>query len=467
MSAMPVIWADKMGIPGVVLAATTFLPLVINIGEQYELRGLRSAHYTGSWLLDSDEDTRKIYEDITLEEAVKGLTEDKEPPPILIDPDIQPRDIVFTGTISEVNEFFKENRWSDGGAIIPPTIERVEEFLKYTDLPEDELIGIMPVGYHRLTPWYVAVNAVMAGCRPEYMPVLIAIAQGHMKDSFNPANIGSTGTYVPYCIINGPIYRQLNIEAEQGNISAEPNFAIARWWALLIRNVGDYRTNINYMGTFGYPLPFIFAEDELNNPWGPLHVTRAGLDKNDNAVTIAGAWSYLRQSFPGGTNADEILGMIAYDAVTSGPLLSPLDQDWHTPKTILMTAPVARVIANNGYTLQEMKEFLAANAKMSVEEAAIRATGTGDGPSWETALEMAKDAASDTGTTFRPDATVGNLSPDNFEIIVCGDPSRNKQTTLSGVFAYSQLETTQIQLPANWDNLMADLGYAPLSDFSL
>ena len=85
-----------------------------------------------------------------------------------------PRDRVFAGTIDGVNRFFTEQLWSDGLPIIPPTAERVEAFLKYTDQPWDAVLGVLPVAYRQTLVWHVAVNGVMSGCPPEFMPVLIA-----------------------------------------------------------------------------------------------------------------------------------------------------------------------------------------------------------------------------------------------------------------------------------------------------
>ncbi len=84
------------------------------------------------------------------------------------------RAIVFTGTFDEVNRYFSDMKWSDGLPIIPPTVERVVEFLKYTEYSPGEEIAVLPVANLRATPWNIAVNGVMAGCRPEFMPLLIA-----------------------------------------------------------------------------------------------------------------------------------------------------------------------------------------------------------------------------------------------------------------------------------------------------
>ena len=85
-----------------------------------------------------------------------------------------PEEIVYRGTFDEVNDFFYQKGWTDGLSIIPPTREAVEETLSWTDLSPEEEIGILPLATRKATPWNIAVNAVMAGCRPEYMPVLIA-----------------------------------------------------------------------------------------------------------------------------------------------------------------------------------------------------------------------------------------------------------------------------------------------------
>ena len=88
-----------------------------------------------------------------------------------------PKDRVLVGTIEGGNRFFTEQRWSDGLPIVPPTVERVEEFLKYTDQPWDAVVGVLPIAYRRTLGWHVAVNGVMAGGPPEFMPVLIAYAK--------------------------------------------------------------------------------------------------------------------------------------------------------------------------------------------------------------------------------------------------------------------------------------------------
>src|SRR5690606_3679709 len=96
----------------------------------------------------------------------------------------EPKDLVFTGTYNEVNTFFTENRWSDGLPIVPPTLDKIEEFLKYTDYKWDSSIGIIPPSQRDALIWHIAVNGVMSGCPPEFMPLLVAYSKALSNGNF-------------------------------------------------------------------------------------------------------------------------------------------------------------------------------------------------------------------------------------------------------------------------------------------
>jgi len=122
-----------------------------------------------------------------------------------------PEEIVCRGSFDEVNDFFYRKGWTDGLTIIPPTREAVDEMLSWTELSPDEEIGILPLANRRATPWNIAVNAVMAGCRPEYMPVLIAAVAAMADPAYQLKDLGSTGCIKPFIVINGPIIDQLDV----------------------------------------------------------------------------------------------------------------------------------------------------------------------------------------------------------------------------------------------------------------
>jgi len=115
-------------------------------------------------------------------------------------------DIAFKGTFDEVLKYYREQMWSDGLPIVPPTKEKVEEFLKYTDYPADAILTrtLLP-SYRIATPWSVAVNGVMVECRPEYMPVLIAMTKAWAEPNFRAENVSSTTGCTTITIMNGPI----------------------------------------------------------------------------------------------------------------------------------------------------------------------------------------------------------------------------------------------------------------------
>ena len=101
------------------------------------------------------------------------------------------RDDVFYGTLDEVNEYFKEMNWSDGLPVIPPTFEKVESFMRYTDCRWNETVAVLPPAHRGTTAWHVAVNGVMAGCKPEYMPILIALTRSMGAPEFRRTGTAS------------------------------------------------------------------------------------------------------------------------------------------------------------------------------------------------------------------------------------------------------------------------------------
>ena len=150
--------------------------MAIAVGEDSGYPNLRVVTYPGVIQTHEPETIRKNVEKGLAEEIAKALT-------ILAEKaesagrELDEREIVFRGTLEEVNHYFQKKLWSDGLPIIPPTIKKVEEFLKYTDRSPSEGLGVLPPRNGEATVWKVAVNGVMAGCRPEYMPILIAIVE--------------------------------------------------------------------------------------------------------------------------------------------------------------------------------------------------------------------------------------------------------------------------------------------------
>ena len=115
------------------------------------------------------------------------------------------------------------------------------------------MIATLPPAHRSTTTWHVAVNAVMSGCKPEYMPILIALTKA-MGDGNFRRTLASTHAWIPFCWLNGPVARQLGIDSGQGQINEEANVAIGRFMNLAMMNLAGYYVKQDRMGTFGYPI---------------------------------------------------------------------------------------------------------------------------------------------------------------------------------------------------------------------
>jgi hypothetical protein len=180
--------------------------------------------------------------------------------------------------------------WTDGLPVVPPTEERVLRMLDGTARDPQEVIGLVPPALASATVEKIAINAVMAGCKPEYLPVVLAAVEAVLDDSFAMHGVLATTMFVgPVVIVNGPVRRQIGMNAKgnalgQGN---RANSSIGRALQLVIRNIGEGRPQEVDRATLGNPgkLGYCFAEDEEGSSWEPLSVER-GLKPGSSAVTV-------------------------------------------------------------------------------------------------------------------------------------------------------------------------------------
>jgi hypothetical protein len=185
-----------------------------------------------------------------------------------------------------------ERGWTDGLPVVPPTPERVLRMLQGTTRPAGEVLGQMPPDLVPCTVEKVAINAVMAGCKPEYMPVLIAAVEAALVDEFGLHGVLCTTMFAtPLILVNGPIARQIGMNSGinalgQGN---RANATIGRALQLVVRNVGGGRPGEIDRATLGTPgkYTFCFAEAE-DSDWLPLAAER-GIEKGRSAVTLFAA----------------------------------------------------------------------------------------------------------------------------------------------------------------------------------
>ena len=187
------------------------------------------------------------------------------PKSLLRAPDCVSDESDFTkGTFEEINDYFYRNELSDGLPIVPPTRERIGRFLARTDLPPQHVIGILPPEQRAATVWSVAVNGAMAGCRPEYMPILVALVEAMADPYYGVEHSGNTPGAETQIILNGPIITELGFNHTQGATrdGHRPNTSIGRFWRLYLRNVAGFRLHQNDKATYGNTWRVVVAENE-------------------------------------------------------------------------------------------------------------------------------------------------------------------------------------------------------------
>ena len=181
---------------------------------------------------------------------------------------------------------------TDGLPVVPPTPARVNAMLAAHGFNGAEVLCDLPPLFAPVTWQDIAINAVMAGCLPAYLPVIGAAVEGIAAAEFNLVGIATTtGSAAPMIIVNGPIVQQIGLNAG-GNVFGpghRANATIGRALTLVLRNVGGAIPGELDMSTIGQPAKYscCIAENETDSPWASLHVER-GFDKNDSVVTVVG-----------------------------------------------------------------------------------------------------------------------------------------------------------------------------------
>ena len=197
---------------------------------------------------------------------------------------------IEVGAQEDVYELLYEQGVTDGLPVVPPTPERVVRMLATTDRDPQEQIAVLPPNLAPLTIEKVAINAVLAGCRPEYFPVVLAATEAVADERFNVHGaMATTMGGAPVLIVNGPVRDRIGMNSGQGALGQgnRANATIGRAVRLVVRNIGGHRPGGTERATIGWPGKYTlcFAEaEEMAPDWTPLHVER-GFDREDSVVT--------------------------------------------------------------------------------------------------------------------------------------------------------------------------------------
>ncbi len=275
------------------------------------------------------------------------------------------------------NALFLRNLWSDGLPLVPPTAERVTTMLAGTDLqPEHRLSRMLPRG-GVVTVEIVAVAAAMAGCRPEYLPVVLAAVEAILDPAVYHQHMNSTtGNAHPAVIVNGPIARQIRINSGYGCLAPSSVYpagaSIGRAIRLVLMNVGGALPGSGSMAIHGGPGRYtglVFAEDEAGLPagWRPLSAER-GFEPGSNAVTVLATSGGAEVWEGAALNEPEAMHTL-YDfagsmAVPYGGYFAATYNDNGAPGIVLMARNTARGFAGLGWSKDRIRQWLWDHSKL-------------------------------------------------------------------------------------------------------
>jgi hypothetical protein len=263
-------------------------------------------------------------------------------------------------------QYCYDRGWTDGLPVVPPTEERVAAMLGGTGLPRDRVIAKIPPAWAEATVEKIAINCVMAGCLPSYLPVVLAAVRAMTDPALNLNGMQcSTHLSTPLVVVNGPIRTALGMNSGsnvfgQGN---RANATIGRAVKLILTNIGKAIPGVTDKATLGHPGKYTYciAENEEQSPWDPLHVER-GLKREQSAVTVFGCEAPHNVNNQASRNAFDLCHTIADTMATLGKNMFYAQGE----VMVVMCPSHAETIAADGWSKLHVKEYLYEKARKPV-----------------------------------------------------------------------------------------------------
>ena len=449
--------AEEAGVPSVSLTCEGFIGQAATTATGLGLPSLPVAIVPGHVDVQTVDELRANVLGVTVEGVIQGLTAAPEKASELVEP--EPGEVVFEGTADEINRFYYENGWSDGLPIVPPTAARVDEFLRHTDRAADEQLGVLLPDRRSATVRTVAINGVMAGCRPEYMPVLVALIEAMADPRYGVEHSGNTPGAETLIIVNGPIIRRLGFNYQQGALrdGFQANTSIGRFWRLYLRNVAGFLPHKTDKGTFGNTWRVVLAENEdaLTRMGWTTIAQDQGLAAGHNAVTIS--------RFTGGTVLASVFGtrpeqMIPYLAdgiarLVAWEVIFTVGMSVGAQRPLLVLSPIlAQTLARAGLSKQDVQRQLFEHARIPASRFERYMSGwTNLLPGRPTLRDLVKRgrAAPVFAESDDPERLVPVVEKaEDIMIAVSGDPLRTNAYVFAhnGILGYTT--TKPVRLPA-------------------
>ncbi len=351
-------------------------------------------------------------------------------------------DVVATGNLGEIHRVFTECGWTDGLPVVPPTIEAVERFLAVSGHDPWKLLGRAASSGRDLSVWSVAVNAVMAGCRPEQLPVLLAATAILADPRYGVEHSGNTTGADALMILDGPGAAAMGYQCGQGSLreGAPANTTTGRWLRLYLRNVFGFTADQHDKATFGNAARVLLAEDMgalADIGWAPLSAD-FGYGAADDVLTMARFNSTVLIGSVVGSSAEEVVDYLADGLVrvTGWDLthVHGLGHDQYRP--LLVLSPLlARTMARSGWSKRDARQALWEAARLPAWrfEALIGSwSGLTAGRPRLVDLVDAGHLAGAYGESDDPQRLVPIVPrPERLMIAVAGDPHRANALAMS------------------------------------
>ena len=371
-------------------------------------------------------------------------------------------ELVFKGktyqdAVDNMDKFFLSHRMSDGYPVVPPTREKVDEMIAASGLPGDEILGVMEPRKGLATVEMIAVNGVMAGCRPAYMPVLVAMARAFCDPHFDMHGVMSTaGLTAPLVIISGPIVKDLNLNYSFSALGPgwRANSTIGRASRLFSINIGKSWPGVNDMKDAGNPAKFgmVLAENEEQTPEGwSTWRERLGFSKEDSTVTL-----YAAQSFRQFNDSQKNRNHKPYQKFIDPMVINLVNttlgtsiEQWGKDIILDLSAGMAARWASWGYTPEKIQQEV-------WERTGIKRDMWGHVPLGHFA--EVKGVPSEWDDQSLDGRVPVVPTPQDIRIIVGGGNGADASLVIDRWGAGGSYTTThKVELPANWKKLVKEL----------
>ena len=440
------VYVEKLGKPCVMLCKED----LVGVGRKAatsrlcpNLRFVTSKIPDLTWMPELDEKVREgiirpnlrdILDDI-LEGLTKPLTEEEKIPYVKDNSFAQPFEV---DSLEGINDLFYKNGWTTGLPIVPPTEEKVREMLKGTDLPADHVVAQIPPMNGKATVEKIAINAVMAGCKPTYMPVLIAMVKAIVDPKIALEGwVCSVASWCPVITVSGKVAQEIGIGTGAAALSQyqKANAAISRTYAYIIQNIAGVRPGVEDMAEVGHEARMgITLGDRIadDNPWEPLHVD-FGLDKEDSAVIMF--WGQERYEGHGG-NAEGCFKSM-FRCAYGG---------WDRGCCYVMSPGFARVLDREGYkSRKEVLRYVQQYARHSAANVNFRWMYDNNHIPEGVQIPRSKDVSAPLFWTM-----------DHMMIVISGSNYDATCINFAGGGEHGGPSCAKIELPANWAELVKE-----------